>query len=147
MPMPLLISPLTTLTSLDSLRGLSSFNYTYSAATLSSLKHHFKLKDSLYLLVTSGTEFAAFCSIDRDWWEPNFFFLREILVSPKFQKLGIGQELMHRCIEHARAKKARGVVTETAFKNYPMQSLCAKFHFQVWDNPKWKEGITYKLEF
>jgi len=28
-----------------------------------------------------------------------------------------------------------------------MQKLCAKFHFQKWDNPKWKEGITYKFMF
>lgn len=54
---------------------------------------------------------------------------------------------MGRCIEHAKNLKANGVITETAFENYPMQSLCEKFSFKKWDNPQWKEGITYRLEF
>lgn len=132
---------------IDFLRDKSSFNYTFDKATIDLLKKHFRLKDSLYLIAKKGAEFVGFCSIDRDWWESDFFFIREILVDPSFQKLGIGKDLMGRCIEHARSKKAVGVVTETAFENFPMQNLCAKFDFKEWDNPQWKEGITYKLVF
>lgn len=132
---------------IDFLRGKSSFNYVYDKATIDSLKKHFILKDSLYLIAKKGAEFIGFCSTDRDWWEENFFFIREILVDPNFQKLGIGKQLMGRCIKHAKDKKAFGVVTETAFENSPMQNLCAKFNFQKWNNPQWKEGITYKLIF
>ena len=132
---------------IDFLQNKSSFNYTYDKATIDSLKKHFILEDSLYLIAKKGKEFVAFCSIDRDWWEENFFFVREILVDIKFRKLGIGKEMMNRCIEHARNKKATGVVTETAFENSPMQQLCEKIGFKKWDNPQWKEGITYKLLF
>ena len=132
---------------IEILRNKTSFNYTYDQATIESLKKHFTLKDSLYILAKSNGEFVAFCSTDRNWWENNYFFIREILVDPNFQKLGLGQELMKQCIDHAKNKEATGVVTETAFENIPMQKLCAKFQFQKWDNPQWKEGITYKLMF
>lgn len=132
---------------LEVLRGKSSFNYTYDEVTIDLLKRNFKSKDSLYLIAKKDEEFGAFCSIDRDWWEDNFFFIREILVDPNFQKLGIGKELMNRCIEHARSKKAVGVVTETAFNNLPMQKLSLGLGFKEWDNPKWKDGVTYKLMF
>lgn len=141
------ISPITSPSDLNLLRDKSSFNYTYTKATIDLLKKNFGLKDSLYLIAKEGEELAGFCSIDRDWWEENFFFIREILVDPKFQKLGLGQILMSKCIEHAKTFKATGVVTETAFDNTPMQALCAKLNFKKWDNPKWKEGVTYKLVF
>lgn len=132
---------------IEILRNKSSFNYTYDQATIESLKKHFSLSDSLYILAKNNGEFVAFCSADRGWWEDNYFFIREILVDPNFQKLGLGQELMSQCIEHAKNKGAKGIVTETAFENIPMQKLCAKFQFQEWANPQWKEGITYKLRF
>jgi len=129
------------------LKDKQSFNYTYDKATMDSLKKHFKLKDSLYLVAKKEKQFVGFCSIDRGWWEKNFFFIREILVDPNFLKMGIGKELMRQCIEHAKNKKALGVVTETAFDNFPMQKLCEKSGFVKWENPEWKEGITYKLIF
>lgn len=132
---------------IDLLLNKSSFNYTYDQLTIDSLKKLFKLKNSLYLLAKSGEEFVGFCSTDRDWWEDNHFFLREILVNPNYQKLGIGQQLMERCIKHAKDNSAVGVVTETANDNYPMQKLCEKLSFAKWENPQWKEGITYKLLF
>lgn len=132
---------------IEFLRNQKSFEYVYDDNTIDSLKKHFDLKDSLYLLAKKNNEFVAFCSIDRGWWEDNYFFNREILVDPNFQKLGIGEKLMIRCIEHAKNKSAIGVVTETDFKNFPMQSLCKKLGFKEWDNPQWKKGITYKLIF
>ena len=132
---------------IEFLRDKPSFNYTYDQATIDSLKKHLVLKDSLYLLVQEKEKFAGFCSIDRDWWEDNYFFIREILVDFDFQKVGIGTELMKKCIEHAKKKKAAGVVTETAFENIPMQKLCRKLGFKEWNNPQWKKGITYKLMF
>jgi ribosomal protein S18 acetylase RimI-like enzyme len=132
---------------LEILRNKKSFNYALDTPTIDLLKKNLALKDSLYLITKKGTAFAAFCSIDRDWWEDNFFFIREILVDPNFQKLGLGEELMARCINHAKSKNAAGIVTETAFKNTPMQNLCTKLGFKEWDNPQWKEGVTYKLVF
>jgi GNAT superfamily N-acetyltransferase len=132
---------------IEFLRDKQSFNYAFDKTTIDSLKKHFLLKDSLYLLAKKGEKFAAFCSIDRGWWEDNFFFIREILVDPNFQKFGIGSELMGKCIEHARNMNAKGVITETAFENYPMQKLCEKLGFKKWENPQWKEGITYKQMF
>jgi len=132
---------------IESLRNKQSFNYTFNQTKIDGLKKYFLLKDSLYLLAKKGEEFVAFCSIDRGWWEDNFFFIREILVDPNFQKLGMGSELMSKCLEHARISGATGVVTETAFENSPMQKLCEKVGFTKWNNPQWKEGITYKLIF
>ena len=132
---------------IEILRDKSSLNYKYDQATIDLLKKHFTLKDSLYILAKSGDDFVAFCSVDRDWWEDNYFFIREILVDPNFQKQNIGWGLMTRCIEHAKKKGAVGVVTETAFENIPMQKLCAKLGFKEWNNPTWKEGVTFKIIF
>jgi ribosomal protein S18 acetylase RimI-like enzyme len=132
---------------IEILRGRTSFNYTYDESTIDLLKKNFSLKDSLYLLAREDEKFVAFCSIDRDWWEDNYFFIREILVDPEFQNQGIGEEIMSRCVAHAGAKGAIGVATETAFKNIAMQKMCEKFHFAIWENPRWKEGFTYKLNF
>lgn len=143
----LTISKLKSTNDLSILKNRASFNYNFDEQTIASLEKNFALKDSFYLLAKQGEEFAGFCSIDRNWWEENYFFLREILVDPKFRKTGLGKELMKRCIDHARNKKAIGVVTETAFNNKPMQKLCESFKFEKWYNPEWKEGITYKLKF
>ncbi len=144
-------SPIQSANELEVLLGKSSqyqdFTYTYDQATINLLKKNFTLKDSLYLIAQDGEKFAAFCAIDRDWWEENYFFLREIFVDQEFQKQGIGEKIMAQCIEHARQKGATGIVTETAFENIPMQKLCEKSGFQKWENPQWKEGITYKLIF
>ncbi len=129
------------------LRDKSSFNYKYNQTTIDLLKKNFKLKDSLYLLATENNDFVAFCSLDREWWEDNYFFIREIMVSENFQRIGIAKQLIEKCIQHAKDKGADGIVTETAFDNYPMQQLCENNNFKKWDNPEWKDGITYKLEF
>lgn len=132
---------------IEFLRDRRSFNYSFNKVTMDSLEKHFRLKDSLYLLAKKEERFVAFCSIDRGWWEENFFFIREILVDPDFHKRGIGEKLMSMCIEHAKNCGTVGVVTETDFVNIPMQKLCEKLGFTKWENPQWKEGITYKLIF
>lgn len=125
----------------------NDFIYTYDQATIDLLKKNFKRNDSFYIIAKKDDVFVGFCAIDRDWWEDGYFFIREILVDPYFQKQGIGEKIMGMCIEHAKEKKAIGMVTETSFQNIPMQKLCTKFHFEKWNNPQWKEGITYKLLF
>lgn len=136
---------------IDVLRGKTSqfnnFNVRYNEETLKYLKTHLADKDSLYVMAKEGDTFAGFCSVDSDWWEKGYFFLRDIFVEPLFQQRGIGLELMQRCISHAQEKDAVGIVTETAFENIPMQKLCAKCGFVEWNNPEWKDGITYKLLF
>ncbi len=134
---------------IDQLLGKKSqygdFEYSYGNETISLLKNNFDLPDSLYLLVKDGEKFAGFVSCDRDWWEDNCFFLREIFVDETYQGQGIGRELMARCVDHAQKRNALILVTQTAFENIPMQKLCESFGFQKWDNPRWQEGITYKL--
>lgn len=144
---PTTISKITDEKELEALLNKQSFNYVFDQALVDSLKTYFKQVDSLFLIARDDAEFAGFCCIDRDWWEDNFFFIREILVDAHFQKCGIGEELMRQCIEHAKSRGAVGVVTETAFENYPMQALCEKMGFVKWENPQWIEGVTYKLVF
>lgn len=132
---------------IEMLNGRQSFKYTYDDVTMGSLRQHYLLKDSLYLLAKDGEKFVAFCTIDRGWWEDNYFFIREILVDPIYQNLGLGKKLMQRCIAHAQQKGARGVVTETAYDNLPMQNLCERLGFEKWNNPQWQDGVTYKLYF
>ena len=144
---PIFISQIQNAADLELLRGRKSFDYDYDDSTMKLLKRNFKLEDSLYLLAKNGEEFVGFCSMDRGWWEENHFFLREILVAGSYREAGIGTEFMKRCISHAKRKNASGILTETAFDNRPMQHLCAKFGFEKWENPEWKEGITFKLVF
>jgi len=149
--MPLEYSIITKIGDIDVLRGKTSqfknFNVRYDEETLDYLKKRLTDKGSLYLQANQGDSFAGFCSMDSDWWEPDYFFLREIFVEPVFQQKGIGFELMQRCIVHAKKLGEIGVVTETAFQNVPMQKLCKKCGFIEWENPQWKEGITYKILF
>ncbi len=127
------------------LRDRVSFNYRFDSSTIELLKKNLELENSLYLLVKRGEDFTAFCSVDQDWWEENHFFIREILVAPEFHKKGIGEDLMKKCIDHARKKGAFAIVTETDFANIPMVHLCKKLGFLQWENPQWNEGLTFKL--
>lgn len=124
----------------------ANLHYKYSQETVDMLKKYFLRTDSFYLIVKDEGVFVAFCSLDSDWWEPQYFFLREIFVMPEYQGQQIGMELIQRSIQHSQDNGAIGVVTETAFENVPMQKLCEKCGFQKWDNPEWKEGVTYKLK-
>lgn len=119
----------------------------YDDDTLDLLKKNISRDKSLYLIAKQDEKFAAFCSTDTDWWEDSYFFLREIFVEPDFQGKGVGRELILMSINHAKTNGAIGIVTETAFENVPMQKLCEKLGFKKWDNPGWKEGITYKILF
>lgn len=132
---------------LQILKWRDSFWYLYDETLMILLTRYFSWDKSLYILVMSWWEFVAFCSVDTDWYEDNYFFLREILVDKEFQWLHIGTELVKKSIEHARVHGAIGIVTETAFDNISMRRLCEKSWFQEWDNPEWKEGITYKIDF
>ena len=127
--------------------GYGDFVYEYDEETLSLLKRNLKCENSLYIVAKQDGDFVAFCSVDPEWWEDNYFFIREIFVKPDFQKQNIGERLMKQCMEHARQKGATGIVTETAFENIPMQKLCEKLGFETWGNPHWKEGLTYKCLF
>lgn len=125
----------------------ANLHYKYDQETVDMLKRNFLLPDSLYTIAKENGEFVAFCSTDRDWWEPSYFFLREIFVMPSYQGQRIGEVLMKEGIGHAKAQGANGIVTETAFENIPMQKLCESKGFKRWGNPQWKEGVTYKLIF
>ena len=134
---------------IEVLRGKEStfanLHYAYDQQTIDLLQKNFTRPDSLYTMVRDGERFVAFCATDSDWWEPHTFFLREIFVMPDYQRSGIGDVLMKESIAHAQSHRAKGIVTETALENVPMQKLCENNGFQRWENPQWKEGITYKL--
>ncbi len=145
------VTPITDTSMIETLLGKSShyedFLYEYERDTIELLVRNFALPDSLYLMVTDDETFVGFVSCDRDWWEDNRFFLREIFVAPEYQGKGVGSYLMERCITHAKAHAAMELVTQTAFENIPMQQLCEKNGFVRWPNPQWSEGITYKFGF
>ncbi len=147
--LPYTVTPITDVAALETLLGKSSqyqdFVYVYQGDTIELLERNFTLPDSLYLMVTDNGVFVGFVSCDRDWWEDNRFFLREIFISPDYQGKGVGSYLMQRCIDHARTHGAVELVTQTAVENIPMQQLCEKNGFVRWSNPQWTEGITYKL--
>ena len=115
--------------------------------SLNYLRKNFSRKKSLYLFAKVDQQFAGFVSCDDNWWERNYFFIREIFVEPKFQKQGIGDVFVDKCIKHARKNRAIGIVTETDFRNTPYQKLLAKKKFKIFENPQWKEGVTLKLTF
>ncbi len=125
----------------------ADFKYVYENETIELLKRNFSLPGSMYCTVMDGEQFIGFVSCDRDWWESNHFFLREIFIEPAYQGQGLGQALMVMCIDHAKSQSAHGLVTQTAFGNVPMQRLCERNGFVRWPNPQWDEGITYKLLF
>jgi GNAT superfamily N-acetyltransferase len=125
---------------------IGGFSYRYDGDTLALLKRNFHRDGSLYLMARQGDDFVAFVSADTDWWEPDCYFLREIFVNPAYQGYGVGEKLVKACIGHARKNHAKAMVTETAFENLPMQKLCESNGFEKWNNPEWKEGITYRLD-
>ncbi len=140
---------LTTTDELDILLGKESrykdFHYLYETETIDLLKRNFTLVNGLYLFALHDAAFAGFVSCDTDWWEPNCFFLRELFVSPDFQGQKIGFTLVQKCIDHAKLHNAEKLITQTAHENIPMQTLCESFGFKKWDNPRWDDGINYKL--
>lgn len=125
----------------------ANLHYKYDQETVDMLKKYFTRPDSFYSIVRDGEQFVAFCSTDSDWWEPQYFFLREIFVMPEYQGQQIGEKLMRDSIQHAKEQGAEGIVTETAFENVPMQKLCERCSFKQWENPQWKDGVTFKLMF
>ena len=136
---------------IDILRNMTSkykdFVIKYDENILDLLKRNLKNEKNLYIVARQDGDFVAFCSADDEWWEDGYYMVREIFIKPDFQKQKIGETLMNMCIKHARQNGAVGVVTETSFENIPMQKLCAKLGFKKWDNPGWKDVITYKFWF
>ena len=148
------ISPITHESEIDILRGRVSrsgdFVYGYGDErvcpdeTLDFLRAHLHHAGSLYLLAREDDGFSGFSGMDTDWWEEGYAFLREIFVDGEHQRRGVAGALVERCIAHARAMGLAGIVTETAYENIPMRSLCTRYGFIEWDNPEWREGITLK---
>lgn len=149
--MAIVISVIHDAADIDVLREQTStygdFTYAYDDATIAFLKEHIADETSLYLIARDGQTFAGCCSIDAAWWEDGYGFLREIFIAPAYQTHGLGEQLMRRCIDHARDVGMHGVVTETAFENIRMRRLCEKCGFREWHNPEWQDGVTYKLTF
>lgn len=119
----------------------------YGKKDIDHLKKNLTHAKSLYLIAKTGNEFAGFLAVDDEWWEPNYFFIREIFVTPKHQRQKIGEKFIELSIEHAKKFDAKGIVTETDFRNQPFQNLLAKFGFRKFKNPQWDEGLTLKLSF
>lgn len=76
-----------------------------------------------------------------------YITITELFVDPKFQKQGIGTELLQRVFSFAKQHKFPGIITQTEFENAPAQKLYEKVGFQIIENVEWKEGKTYKLNF
>ncbi len=78
---------------------------------------------------------------------PDHLFIGELFVDPLAQGKGVGSALVQKAVEFAKQQNLKGVMTETEFENIPAQKLYEKCGFKKFDNPDWKEGITYQLEF
>lgn len=151
------IAPILAVEDINVLRGQRScvrgFVYKYGNEregedeTLHLLRKNFTRTNSLYLMAQERDMFAGFCAIDTDWREDGYAFLREIFIHPDFQRRGIAEECIRRCMLHTQNLGLKGIVTETAFENTPMQHLCAKLGFKPWNNPEWNDGVTLKLLF
>lgn len=120
--------------------------YDFNQKSIDFLKNNLDSKNSLYLIAKQDNDFVGFVAVDAEWWEDDSFFIREIFVNPDFQRQKIGSQLIEKCINHAKEKDVKAVVTQTSFENIRMKKLCTKLGFEEWNNPQWKEGITYKLK-
>ena len=142
---------------LDVLKGKSSvfqdLTYDYEVEgleekneTIEFLKKNFNDPKSLYIFAEKYSQFVGFVAMDTEWREEKSFFIREIFIDPLYQNQKIGQKFFEKCFDHARKNLGKIIVTQTDFKNIPMQKLCERFGFQKWENNEWKEGITYRIE-
>lgn len=76
----------------------NDFVYGYDTETINFLKKNFDWKNNLYLIAEKDNIFAWFISVDDEWWEENWYFIREIFIEPRFQKNKIWETLMKKCI-------------------------------------------------
>lgn len=143
---------ITTPNEINMLRGKKSrwgdFCYTYSEATIATLKEQISLPDSLYILVTDEKgSFVAFCGTNKDERQSNYFLLRELFVMPAYHGRGIGKELIKRSAMHARQKRAAGIIANVGSENIRMQGLCERMGFAKGEDSQGEDGMTYKKEF
>lgn len=54
-----------------------------------------------------------------------------VLVGDRFQRLGLGMELMRRLIQVGRDEKLQCIVADIHYENYAMQRICKKLGFSV----------------
>jgi GNAT superfamily N-acetyltransferase len=137
---------------LDSLKGKNtqykSLNFSFSDKYLQDLKNLLDEKNPYQLFAKDEKgNFAGYIASADKKLSPNFLWIVELFIDPKYQGQGIASELIKRTIQEAKKKNLDGLITQTEFENIPAQNLYKKVGFFEISNPDWKDGITYKLKF
>lgn len=78
---------------------------------------------------------------------PDTVLIVELFVDPKEQGRGLGRKLMQAVIDSAKTRGLRGAVVQTENENTPAQTLYEKLGFKKVENPDWKDGVTYQMEW
>lgn len=137
---------------LELLRGKSAqykgLNFSFSNEYLQSLKSLLGEKDAFQMFAKdeSGT-FAGYIASAEKKQRPNFLWIVELFINPKYQRQDVGSSLLEQAIKKAKKKNLEGLVTQTEFENIPAQNLYKKVGFVEINNPDWKDGKTFQLKF
>ena len=136
---------------LDLLKGRSAqykgLNFSFSDEYLRSLKNLLDSKNAFQVFARDNSVFAGYIASAEKELRPNFLWIIELFVDPNFHGQGVGLSLLKHTIQEAKKKNLDGLVTQTEFENIPAQNIYKKVGFIEIDNPDWKDGITYQMEF
>lgn len=131
----------------DKRADYNSLHFLYTAESIKKYQYLITDRTAYQLIAFSPAgDFVGFVSSSEKDFFPDYLFLGELFIDPKYSRQGIGSSLVNRIIEKAKSEKLKGVVTETELENIPAQKLYEKSGFQRIDNPNW-EGVTYRIQF
>lgn len=120
-------------------------NFSFTEEYLNKLKN--SLSNGLQFFAFEEKEFAGYiASIKSTNWSGQLEII-ELFVEPKYQGKGIGQQLIDKIVETAKADSLLGIIVQTEKENIPAQRLYEKKGFELIDNPNWNDGLTYSLFF
>lgn len=120
-----------------------NLKFGFSPAYIEKLKKELDLPHAFQLLAKKDDEFVGYVSASENLF-PNFLYLSELFIEPKFGGQGIASTLVGKVIEYAKSEGLEGVYTQTETENIPAQKLYEKLGFIEAPNPNW-EGVTYRL--
>lgn len=128
--------------------GFENLKFSFSDSYIEKLAALFDLNNYIQLFAKDSEtgEIVGYIAA-AEILEKNYITIAELFVEPTYQTKGIGVELVSRIIKFGKKKNLNGAMTQTEFENIPAQKLYEKIGFVKINNPAWKEGITYKLNF
>lgn len=124
-----------------------NLTFSFSEKYLQSLKEELSEKNAFQMFAKDGDIFAGYIASVEKEIKPNFLWIVELFIDPKYQKQSVGTSLIKKVISEAKEKEMSGLTVQTETKNIPAQNLYKKIGFVEIDNPGWKEGPTLQLKF